>query len=174
MERDLIKCPFCGHKNIGGTDECESCHEDLTSWGGAGSRSPIERILMEDSISRLRPRPAIVVKKETSVLEAVRKMNSGKFGCLLVGDSHRLEGILTERDILFKVLGTEKDLSKVAVSQVMTADPETLSEEDTLAYAVNKMSLGGFRHIPILKEGRPVSVISSRDVLCYLSRLFPE
>jgi CBS domain-containing protein len=55
----------------------------------------------------------------------------------------------------------------------MTPSPETLTDEDSLAYAVNKMSVGGYRHIPLLRDGRAVGIISIRDVLGYLSRLFP-
>jgi CBS domain-containing protein len=56
---------------------------------------------------------------------------------------------------------------------VMTPDPVSLSEDDTLAYAVNKMSVGGYRHIPITRDGKPVGIISVRDLLRYLSKLFP-
>lgn len=166
-------CPSCGYKNIPGSDECESCHEDLASLDGVVPKTKLEKVLMRDSISKLQPRPPVMVKKETSVLEAVQKMNAGKMGCLLVADQDELEGILTERDIVFKLLGREKDLSKVPVEQVMTPDPVALSEDDTLAYAVNRMAVGGYRHIPILRNGKPVGMISVRDVLRYLSKLFP-
>lgn len=165
-------CPFCGFKNIPGSDECDSCHEDLTALDGVVPKSKIERILLEDPISRLKPKQPVVVGEETSVLDAVKKMNAGKFGCVLVTRQGELEGILTERDLLLKALG--KDLSKISVSEVMTSHPETLSEEVSLAYAVNKMSIGGFRHIPILRRGKPIGIISARDVLSYLSKLFPN
>ena len=166
-------CPACGHKNIPGDDECESCRADLSSLDGVIPKSKIEKVLIEDSISQLQPREPVVVRPEATVFEAVRMMNQGKFGCVLVARNGELEGILTERDILFKLLSRGKDLSKVLVREVMTPHPETLSTDDTLAYAVNKMSIGGFRHVPVLKKGRPVGIISSRDVLRYLSKLFP-
>ena len=100
-------------------------------------------------------------------------MNEKKFGCILVARNGELQGILTERDIVFRLMSRGKDLSKIPVSEAMTPHPETLAEEDSLAFAVNKMSVGGFRHIPILREGKPVGVISVRDVLRYLSKLFP-
>lgn len=166
-------CPSCGYKNIPGSDECESCHEDLASLDGVVPKTKMEKVLMEDPISRLQPRAPAMVRKGASVLEAVQKMNAGKMGCVLVTDNEGLTGILTERDVVFKLLDSGKDLSKVTVEKVMTVDPVSLSEEDTLAYAVNKMSVGGYRHIPITRDGKPVGIISVRDVLRYLSKLFP-
>jgi CBS domain-containing protein len=166
-------CPYCGFKNIPGSDECESCHEDLASLDGVVPRTKIEKVLMGDRIAKLQPREPISVRKETSVLEAVQKMNAHKIGCVLVMGNDRLEGVLTEHDVLMKALGRERDLSKVPAASIMTPDPETLSEDDTLAYAVNRMSLGSYRHIPILRNGKPVGMVSVRDVLRYLSKLFP-
>lgn len=123
-------------------------------------------------MARLRSRSPVLVEEESSILEAVEKMNVEKVGCVLVTVEGKLSGILTERDILFKVLEKTSDLSRIAVRQVMTPDPETLREEDTLAYAVNKMSVGGFRHIPVLRKGEPVGILSSRDLLSYLSKAF--
>lgn len=167
-----MKCPFCGYDNISGTDECEGCHGDLASLDGVVPRTKIEKVLMRDPISKLGPRKAMTVQGETSVLDAVDKMNEAKVGCVLVEKNGRLDGIVTERDVVFKVLSRTGDLSKVTVSEIMTRSPESLTEDDTLAYAVNKMSIGGFRHIPIVKMGRPVGIISVRDVLRYLSQLF--
>lgn len=166
-------CPFCGFKNIPGTDECDSCKEDLSSLDGLVPKTRVEKVLLEDPVSKMKPREAIVVSEEASVLEAVRTMNQAKVGCVLVTRKESLEGILTERDIVFKAVGKERDLSQVRVREIMTPHPDTLSEDDSLAYAVNKMSVGGFRHVPILSSGKPAGVISVRDVLRYLSKLFP-
>lgn len=166
-------CPSCGYKNIPGTDECESCHEDLSSIDGLVPKSRIEKALMGDPISTLKPRPPVVVSEDSSVSEAARKMVEGKMGCVLVMGGGELVGIFTERDILFKLLGKGADLSKARVGEIMSREPETLAEDDTLAYAVNRMSVSGFRHIPIVRNGKPVGVISVRDVLRHLSKVFP-
>lgn len=167
-----MKCPFCGNDNISGTDECESCHGDLASLDGVVPRTKIEKVLMRDLISKLEPRKAMTVQGETTVLEAVHKMNEAKVGCVLIEKNGRLDGIVTERDVVFKVLSRTADLSKVTTAEIMTRSPDSLTEDDTLAYAVNKMSVGGFRHIPIVKKEKPVGIISVRDVLRYLSQLF--
>lgn len=167
-----MKCPYCGYKNIAGSDECESCHEDLASLDGVVPHSKVEKVLMTDPLSRLKPRKPIFVSKTTSVLDTIKIMSAEKIGCVLVGDETHLEGILTERDITLKAPQLNIELSKIPVESLMTATPESLSEEDTLALAINKMDVGGFRHIPILRDDHPVGIISIRDVLGYLSNLF--
>jgi CBS domain-containing protein len=154
-------------------DECESCHEDLASLDGVVPRTRIEKVLMSDRISRLAPREAVFVPASASVWDAVTIMNRSKTGCVLVGAVEgRLEGILTERDVVLKGVCQGKDLERTPVLDLMTPEPETLTEEDSLAYAVNKMSVGGYRHIPVEKGRRTAWIISVRDVLGYLSKLF--
>ena len=168
-----MKCPSCGSNNITGADECESCRQDLASLDGVVAKTKMEKVLMSDPISKLAPRPPMVISKTASVLEAVEQMNTARRGSLLVLDSGILEGIVTERDVVLKALGTKKDLKDIPVSAIMTANPESLSSDDSVAYAVNRMSIGGYRHIPILKDGKPTGMISIRDVMRYLSKLFP-
>lgn len=168
-----MKCPYCGHQNISGTDECESCSENLSSLDGVVPQSRTEKILMEDPIRELKPRETSSVDLKMSVQEAVKKMNQDKVGCVLVTQKGEVVGILTERDVVFKVLAFKKTPSEIRVESVMTPNPVTLDENATLASALNQMSIGGYRHIPILREKKPISIISARDVLNYLARLFP-
>jgi CBS domain-containing protein len=171
-----MKCPSCGFNNIAGTDECEECHEDLASIDGMApkSKSKMQRVLLSDPLSRLAPPKPLFVSSGGSVAEAVHAMNAAKVGSVLVGDAERLEGILTERDVVLKAVCLGKDMDQTSVASLMTPAPETLTDEDSLAYAVNRMSVGGYRHIPILRDGRAVGIISIRDVLGYLSKLFPN
>ena len=168
-----MKCPSCGSNNIDGDDECAACHEDLASLDGVSGKSRMQKVLMSDALSRLEPRKPIFVSKGATVLEAVRVMNEARIGCVLVGDEDDLVGILSERDVALKGVCQGRDLESMPVGTLMTPDPETLTDGDSLAYAVNRMSVGGYRHIPILKDGRAVGMISIRDVLRYLAHLFP-
>ncbi len=167
-----MKCPLCGTNNIAGSDECESCHQDLSSLDTSIAKNRIEKVLMSDPLSRLKPRTPIAITPSTTVHDAIGLMNTKKVGCVLVTEGSKLCGILTERDILHRVLGKYRDLDHLNVSEVMTSAPVTLSEEDSLAYAVNKMSVGGYRHIPLTRGESVVGIISVRDVLDYLSNLF--
>lgn len=161
-------CPSCGHKNIPGDDFCANCNEDLTSLDGISSpKTEIGRSLLRDPIQKLSPRKPVVVTESSTLAEGIEKMNQSKIGCLLVMKGDQLQGIVTERDILFKVLGRKK--LTAPISEVMTAAPDTLEEDDSIAYALNKMSVRGYRHIPILKGGKTGGIISIRDILRYIS-----
>src|SRR5205807_6594626 len=82
-------------------------------------------------------------------------------------------GICSERDILTRVVFREAS-GTMTVESVMTQAPETLEETQTVACALNKMSVGGYRHIPIVRREKPVGVVSIRDLVDFLVELFPE
>src|SRR5438477_10477753 len=93
-------------------------------------------------------------------------------GCQLVVTNNQLVGIITERDLLLKL--EQGDLDR-PVSQLMTPDPEVLGLADPIAYALNKMSVGGFRHIPLVDAtGRPVGIVSVKDIVDYIVDFFPN
>ena len=118
-------------------------------------------------------RPAICVSPTASVRTAIARMNQNGAGCVLVEDQGRLTGIFTERDVLTKIVGSDLDIDRTAVEVVMTRDPESLSPDDRVTYALNKMSIGGFRHIPLVDDqGRPVGVVSMRNVVDYMVDFF--
>lgn len=163
-----MKCPFCGHQNIAGTDLCESCSEDLSSLDGI---KPKERHLMHDPLSLLDSKKAASVLEGASVLEAVKKMNEVKQGCVLVENkAGNLKGIVTERDILFKTSGNAADLKKIKVTQIMTANVEILTEESTLALALHQMSVKRLRHIPVTHPGGRPNMLSARDLLKHIAK----
>ena len=131
--------------------------------------------MLHAPVGALEPRAAIVVEPQTSVLESVALMQRERVGCVLVVRANKLKGIFTERDVLTAVVGKAIDPSKIPVRKLMTANPEYLRVGDSIAYALNKMSLGGYRHIPIVdKFITPVGVISVRDIVSYLVRFFPK
>lgn len=118
-------------------------------------------------------RPAVCVPPAMSIRSAIDRMNENGTGCVLVEDGRRLVGIFTERDVLTKIVGTAVDINRIPVSTVMTSDPESLGPEDRISYALNKMSVGGFRHIPLVDDdGHPVGVVSMRNVVDYMVDLF--
>ena len=66
------------------------------------------------------------------------------------------------------------DYADRPVSEFMTRDPEAVSPQHTLAFALHKMDCGGYRHVPILEDGHPVAMISVRDMLRHITRLCRE
>jgi len=100
-------------------------------------------------------------------------MREGNRGAAVVVSSGALVGIFTERDVLMRVAGQSMDLDHVAISQLMTANPLTLPVDASVAFALNKMLIEGFRHIPLVDDqNRPIAVVSMRDLIDYLSNFF--
>ncbi len=166
-----MKCPACNAENIPGEDFCESCQESLAAMDGLALKDIHQKSVLEDPLKNLTFQKTVIVGPRQSVLEAAQKMNEAHVGSALVGSVDKMEGIITERDILYKVMGEKKNPAEVLVSSVMTPNPESLSENDSIAYALNLMSLGGYRHVPILRNGKPAGVVSVRAILSYLPKI---
>ncbi len=130
--------------------------------------------ILDTVVSDLPLRDPIVVETSSTVSEAIQAMNDHHTGCVLVQRHGKLVGIFTERDVLTKVFYRD-DCRTAPVGDVMTANPEKLHLDDGIAFALNKMSVGGYRHIPIVeRDGRPVGVLSVRDIVDFLVDLFPQ
>lgn len=143
--------------------EFEDAYEDIERVCGAMLGGPIRG---------LEPHDPICVHPGTPLRDATTAMNNARIGCVLVTEGDRLIGILTERDILKKVVG-QLDLDS-PVERIMTPNPETVGMDDGIAYVLNKMHIGGYRHIPVLdRQGRPVGVVSMRDFVKFIVSLFP-
>jgi len=120
-------------------------------------------------------RPAISCKGDATVREAIEHMHREHMGFILVLDGEALAGVFTERDLLTTIAENRIDIDTTPVSAVMTARPECLGADYQLVYAINQMSIGGYRHIPVLNEhGQPVHVISARNVIEHLAAQFPK
>jgi CBS domain-containing protein len=166
----MIVCPDCGHENIAGADTCEECQQPLSPFGRQAPRSDIERGLLEDSIEVLTPKRPLTVSPDTPVGDVLQTLVQKSIGCVLVVEKDEVIGIFSERDALMRLNVDAADLFENPVSQFMTPSPETLQASDKIAFALHKMDLGGYRHIPILKDGKVNGVISVRDILRYMTR----
>tara|TARA_Y100001970_G_scaffold233500_1_gene291125 strand:- start:219 stop:767 length:549 start_codon:yes stop_codon:yes gene_type:complete len=151
--------------------EDEEWYESLESNDEESEMS--EAVKIQDPISTLGLEPPLVVELGTNMKNALNSLQQEKQNCLLITDNNELKGILTERDILLKVTGKGFDLDLVTVDEFMTKDPEYLSPEDPLAYALNKMHIGGFRHVPIINDlMKPVGLISISNIISTIADYF--
>ena len=135
--------------------------------------------LIRAPLSALPVRDPVVLSAQTTVTEAVRAMQREHKGCVLVTDDgttqSKLIGIFTERDVLFRIVDRGKNPATLPLADVMTPDPEVLPDNASVAFVLNKMSIGGFRHVPVVDaEHRPRCVIAVRDVVEYLVEAFPR
>jgi len=134
----------------------------------------IDARLFAEPIRNLHRRAGhVAVPPGTTIGQAARIMKEHRVGCVLVEEADKLVGIFTERDILTKLVGTGYDPAKARVDGAMTRNPETLTPEDPIAFALQRMSVGGFRHVPLIDaEGRPVGILSVKDIVDYLAEHF--
>jgi CBS domain-containing protein len=132
--------------------------------------------LLNDTIAVLSPAEPICLAEVATVHEAVQTMLARRQAGVLVTDATgRLAGIFTERDVLTRVVGKDLDARRTALAGVMTRNPEALTARDRVAYAVNRMSVAGYRTIPLVDpEGRPIGVVTVSDIIRWLANLFPE
>jgi CBS domain-containing protein len=108
----------------------------------------------------------LTVAADITVAEAARLMKKGTVGAVMVvrGDG-RLAGIFTERDALFRVLAEGRDPLATRLADVMTPHPQTIAPDKPFGHALLMMYDGGFRHVPVVENGKPVGMVSARDAL---------
>ena len=162
-------CPNCGRENIPGVDECEKCGQSLTEMSEYRPTLPLAKGLVDDPIATLQPRIPVAVSSTAHVGDVLNLMIDRRIGSVLVADGDNLLGIFSERDALVRLNTEAAKLKDRPISEFMTPSPTTLSLEASIAFAVHKMALGGYRHLPILTNGKPTGMISIRDVLRYMT-----
>ena len=111
-------------------------------------------------------RTLITGSQNQTVRSACKLMAEKHIGALLIVENNRIAGIFTERDALNKVLAGGLDPDTTPLSQVMVSKLQTIGADKPLAYALQFMFDGGFRHVPIVDDnGAPLGMVSARDAL---------
>jgi CBS domain-containing protein len=165
-------CPNCGHDNLPGSEECSSCQQDLTQLDLPSASNRVERSLMEDPIGSLCRHKPVTILPEGSLHDAIQAMQGPGVGALLVVNAEgKLVGIFSERDLLTKAAEDQSAFRQLQVKQFMTPNPEAVQPNDSLAFALHKMDVGGYRHVPVVRDGRPEGVVSVRDMLRHITQM---
>ncbi len=159
-------CPVCRHDNFEGEDYCENCGADLAGRDIPEAAIDFEGRLLGEHLDSLGLRAPAAIDVAEPVPDALARMRREGVDCLLVTQRGQLAGIFTERDGVLKVAGHAGEVSRVG--DVMTEDPVVLRHDDTLAVAINKMAVGGFRHIPIVDEGAPTGIVAAHDIFRHI------
>lgn len=102
---------------------------------------------------------------ETTVSEASRLMARRKVGAVMVTQQEKLVGIVTERDVVFRVIAQGREAEHTRLSEVMTPSPVTIDPEKSFGLAMVLMQKNGFRHMPVTENGVPVGMVSARNAL---------
>jgi CBS domain-containing protein len=102
---------------------------------------------------------------ETVVSKAAKLMAAKDVGAIMVVEDDRLVGIFTERDVVFRVVAQGLDAQTTRLADVMTRAPHTVEPDTPFGYALVVMQEKGFRHLPVIRDGKPVGIISSRSAM---------
>jgi CBS domain-containing protein len=166
--RAIMLCPACGYENLKGGDEiCVNCGADLPGHDIPQPASSFQSRLLGEHLDELGAPAPLTVGPDMPVDTAIARMQETGADCVLVTVEDRLVGIFTDRDAVLKAAG--KHLDAFHVRDFMTVDPVVLRSDDPIALAIHKMAVGGFRHIPIVEDGRPTGVVTARDVFDHLA-----
>ena len=162
-----MDCPVCGFENLTGAEVCDNCGADLAGTGVPQPTMSFHGRLLGEHLDDLGAPPPLTVGADTPLDVVIAKMHAAEADCVLVIADDRLVGIFTDRDAVVKAAGTR--LGAFHVRDFMTPDPVVLRHDDPIAIAIHKMAVGGFRHIPIVENGRPTGVVTARDVFHHLA-----
>ena len=162
----MIRCPVCGYENYAGEDACEGCGADLRTIDVPQDAIDFHGRLLGEHLEALGIEQPPTVVAGTSAKAAIARMKDDGLECLLVLDGDQLRGIVTYQDAILKLQG--RPLEGMVVDALMTPDPVVLRHDDTTAVALHKMAVGGFRHIPIVEDGRILGLIQARNLFGHL------
>jgi CBS domain-containing protein len=130
--------------------------------------------LKREKVSVLTTRRPLTVEAGTSLRQTIRRMQQASGEPAVICRDRRVVGIVTERDILMRVLGRPVDLDG-PVDAVMTSEPRTLSGEGTVQEALDAMDQGGFRNLLLTNgDGSLAGILRQQDVIEYVAEAFPQ
>jgi CBS domain-containing protein len=107
----------------------------------------------------------VITVPQTTVSQAAKLMAQKKMSAVLVVKDELLVGIFTERDAVFRVIARGLDVHSTPLAEVMTPSPQTVDPDRTYGYALLLMHENGFRHVPVVVNGKPVGLVTSRSAL---------
>jgi CBS domain-containing protein len=147
--------------------------DPLKRYDGEPPQDELERAMCEGAVADVPQSPLAMVSPIDTIEHAVRTMADLNVGCLLVVENDRLVGIFTQSDLLLRVADRYPQVKGTLLRDVMTPDPVCVRGTDRPAVAINLMSVGGFRHIPVLDvDDHVVGLIGPRRVTAYLRQYF--
>ncbi len=111
----------------------------------------------------------ITARADETVAHAAHVMTSNGVGAVLVVEEGRLVGILTERDVLERVVGKGNDAMQTRVGDIATPDPLTVGVDTPVREAAQLIRSERMRHLPVVRDGEPVGIVSARDLFAFVA-----
>ena len=122
--------------------------------------------MFEMSVKKVMQRRKLVqTPPDITVSEAAKLMARKNIGAIVIVEDDRLAGIFTERDMVVRVVAKGLDVIRTTVGEVMTRSPYTISPDAEFGEALMIMHERGFRHLPVLEDGKPVGMVSARSAM---------
>jgi len=122
------------------------------------------------SLDKIMTRDVVTVRRTADIYDAIRMMSDGNItGLPVVDDDEKLVGIVTEKDVMRRLLNTRNTEGKV--QDYMTGDVISFNVNDNLVDVINTLVENNFRRVPVESEGKLVGIISRRDIISYLFSL---
>ena len=136
----------------------------------------LQDALLSDTVSVLAPRDPLLLDETTATEIALAAMiEQDRSAVVVVDASGRLSGIVTDRDLLKRSHDAVCEGERTRLAEVMTRDPEALSPDDRICYAVNRMMAARCRTVPVVDGDRhPIGLVTVEDITKWLAALFPE
>jgi len=113
----------------------------------------------------MRRQKFLTAPPETTVTRAGVLMTKKNVGAVMIVERGRLIGIFTERDVVTRVIAQKRDPATTKLAEVMTVAPKTVDPAQSYGHALLIMQENGFRHVPVIENGRPVGIVSSRNAM---------
>ncbi|HCU89980.1 MAG TPA: inosine-5-monophosphate dehydrogenase [Gammaproteobacteria bacterium] len=107
----------------------------------------------------------VTAQSTMNVAQVAAMMKEDSIGAILVLNGDKLVGIFTERDALFRVVAEGLDAEKTTIAEVMTENPVTIGPDKFFTDALEIMYGGRHRHVPVVENGGPIGMVSSRDAM---------
>lgn len=107
----------------------------------------------------------VIINRKASVLDATKEMKSEKVGSIIITEDGNPIGVLTESDILRKIVAEEKDASKISVDEIMSSPPIVIGPDANIEEAVRMMGKNKIRRLPVVEDGKLIGMVTERDIL---------
>ena len=130
----------------------------------------VDNRFLAKSVGLMNPPNPELLAHDATLRDAIEMMQSRRIGCVLVTDDDgKISGVFTERDVLLKTV--LKDIAPdTPISELMTPSPQCITMTENVAFALQLMSSGGYRHVPIVDNDIPVGIISVKDIVDFIVR----
>ncbi|MHB1909543.1 MAG: CBS domain-containing protein [Nitrososphaerales archaeon] len=157
------KCYRCGevYEQESPPDTCKNCNAQVSFWiDWTEASDPLD-----DSVSKYMNRELVTIDINNSSWEAARLMRDYKVGSVIVTQNNNPVGIVTERDVLYKIVAEDLPAAHVLLRKVMSSPLVSIDQGEPARKAMDTMRTKGFRRLLVTGSGKPVGIVTQDDLV---------